>query len=110
MAEFKDMLKYYRESRGYSQTELAKLIHVSPAAIGNWEQGTRFPQREQEESLADLFNVSLDNLRGIDTEKRYIPKVDQSSLLLLEKFSKLSDPQKQIIINTIDAFLGNNDQ
>lgn len=68
MSEFKDMLSYYRKVNGFSQRELAEKIGVSHSAIAMYEAGKRFPTKEIEESLADLFNVSLNNLRGIDSE------------------------------------------
>ena len=64
MAEFKDVLIYLRKRSNMSQSELAKKIGVSASTIGNYEQGTRTPNFEIEEALADTFNVSLDVLRG----------------------------------------------
>ena len=62
--EFKDMLKYLREREHMSQRTLAKKIGVSPSAVGNYESGIRTPDFTIEEAIADLFNVSLDVLRG----------------------------------------------
>lgn len=68
MAEFKDMLRYFREQQGWSQTELGRKVNVSASAIGMYEQGRRKPDQATEEALADLFNVSLDVLRGRDVD------------------------------------------
>jgi len=68
MAQFKDMLAYYRKVNGFSQRELAEKVNVSHSAIAMYEAGKRFPTKEIEEALADVFNVSLNNLRGIDNE------------------------------------------
>ena len=70
MAQFKDMLKYLSKTRNLSQDELSKLIGVSTSTIGMYESGRRHPNVETEEKIADLFNVSLDTLRGQDTESR----------------------------------------
>lgn len=64
MASFKDMLKYYRERDGLSQSQLAKIIGVSSSTISMYEVGKREPDFETEEKIADYFNVSLSNLRG----------------------------------------------
>lgn len=64
MASFKDMLKYYRERDGLSQSQLAKIIGVSASTISMYEVGKREPDFETEEKIADHFNVSLSNLRG----------------------------------------------
>lgn len=64
MAEFKDMLKYFREREGLSQFELSKKLGVAPSTIGMYEQGRRQPSFEMEEALADIFNVDIATLRG----------------------------------------------
>ena len=64
MAKFKDMLKFYREQRGLSQTELGKIVGVATSTISMYELGKREPDFETEEALADFFNVSICNLRG----------------------------------------------
>ena len=45
-------LKYWRNSYGYTQAELAKLIHVSsPTIIANWEKGRRHPLKTYRQLL-----------------------------------------------------------
>jgi transcriptional regulator with XRE-family HTH domain len=73
MTEFKDMLRYFREQQGWSQTDLGKKVNMSTSAIGMYERGLRHPDQATEEALADVFNVSLDVLRGrnIDSVEHY---------------------------------------
>ena len=66
--QFKDMLKYYRESRGMSQKELAKALNLSPSTVSMYEVGKRTPDFETEEMIADFFNTDLNTLRGRDIE------------------------------------------
>lgn len=68
MAEFKDMIKYYRKLKGLSQAELAKDLGVSSSTISMYEVGMREPGFEMEEKIADYFNVDLNTLRGKDPE------------------------------------------
>jgi DNA-binding XRE family transcriptional regulator len=45
-------LKYWRNRYGYTQVELAKLIHVSsPTIIMMWENGLRHPRKEYRQLL-----------------------------------------------------------
>lgn len=45
-------LKYWRNRFGYTQAELAKLIHVSsPTIIMMWENGLRHPRKEYRQRL-----------------------------------------------------------
>lgn len=70
MTEFKDMLKLYRNQKGLSQSELAKILGLSPSTISMYEVGKREPDFETEEKIADYFNVSLTSLRGKSEELR----------------------------------------
>lgn len=45
-------LKYWRNRHGYTQAELAKLIHTSsPTIIMMWENGLRHPRKEYRRRL-----------------------------------------------------------
>ena len=61
MAEFKDMLKYFRSLKGLSQSELAKELGVSTSAISMYEVGKREPDFETEEKFADFIGISRSN-------------------------------------------------
>ena len=68
MADFKDMLKFFRMEKHLSQRELARKLGVSASTISMYEVGKRQPDFETEEKIADFFNVDLNTLRGKDTE------------------------------------------
>ena len=56
-------LKYWRNRYGYTQAELAKLIHVSsPTNIMMWENGLRHPRKKYRQLLnAELsYDIFLD--------------------------------------------------
>lgn len=108
MSTIGEMITYYRKLNKYSQAELAQKLGISPAAVGNYELGYRTPHGEIEEALADIFNVSLDNLRGIDTERRQVPNIKPEYIELVQKFDNLTPAQQEIIINTINVFLADN--
>ncbi len=49
-------------SEGFTQTELAEKVGVSPQTVEEWEQGVSFPDREKALGLCKLFSVSADDL------------------------------------------------
>jgi len=61
---FGDILSKLRKSRGLSQYELAERLSFSRGKLANYEQGTRQPDFETLEKLADFFDVSTDYLLG----------------------------------------------
>ena len=62
-------LKELRESHGYTQEALAKMLGTSRSRISMYEQGKRQPDFEMQEAIADLFNVSIDYLFGREDEE-----------------------------------------
>lgn len=47
---------------GWSQAELARRLHISPSAVGMYEQGRREPSVEVIVALARVLGVSVDYL------------------------------------------------
>lgn len=99
MAQLKDMLSYYRKRDNLSQRELAKKIGVSPSTIGMYESGKRFPTHEIEEALADIFNVSLNTLRGYDEEGAFI--ISSFEKELIKKYRTADNSTKDVIVRLL---------
>ena len=57
-----DRIALLRRSRGWSQIELARYLHISASAVGMYEQGRREPSLEGVVELAAAFGVSTDYL------------------------------------------------
>ena len=57
-------LKIHRESRGISQSELAKHIGINQSTISLWEDNKRTPTIENCVLLADFYEITLDDLIG----------------------------------------------
>ena len=51
-----------RQGVGLSQADLAKRLHISPSAVGMYEQGRREPSVDTLIALSKEFGVSLDYL------------------------------------------------
>lgn len=57
-------LRELRAKRGLTQDQVARRLAVHESAISRWESGSRFPTGEDLVALADLFEVSTDDLLG----------------------------------------------
>lgn len=56
-------IKYLREQAGMTQDELSKEIgDIGQKAVGMWESGTREPELSRIIKIAELFNITLDDL------------------------------------------------
>ncbi len=51
-----------RRGCGWSQSELARQLHISPSAVGMYEQGRREPSLEALVEISRVFGVSADYL------------------------------------------------
>ncbi|MCI5523912.1 MAG: helix-turn-helix domain-containing protein [Spirochaetia bacterium] len=59
---FSENLISLRKLKNISQEELAEKLNVSRQTISKWETGESLPDIEKTKILAELFNVSIDDL------------------------------------------------
>lgn len=64
--KFKDNLKELRLERKLGQVELAKEVGVSKGVISLWENGLREPNMYSLIILAKFFNITIDELVGLN--------------------------------------------
>ena len=79
-----EQIKHYRKQAGLSQEKMAEKIGVSRQAITKWENGTGTPDIANLMAIADLFQISVDELLSNE-------KSEKSSLITSMK----------VVLNTI---------
>jgi len=95
MSDFAKNLRKFRKQKGYSQERLAQELYYGYTAIANYESGRNEPSIDDLVRLAEILDVTLDELVGVrDTaaEKK-----------LLSSFKKLSSENKNRILDLIQA-------
>ena len=78
-------IAYYRKKASLTQEELAEKCSVTPQAVSKWENDISAPDISLFPVLAKLFNVTCDELLGVQTETpKVVPEemVDLSKVLL----------------------------
>lgn len=68
---FKDNLIQLRKYHRLSQEDLAEKIGVTRQAIAKWEAGETIPDLEKCRLLAEIFEVSLDDLANYESESNW---------------------------------------
>lgn len=63
-----DALRYAREEKGLSQSQLAEKTGISHQNISRWESGKILPSIDFCVKLADFYGITLDELVGRTTE------------------------------------------
>lgn len=65
-----------RKNHKLSQEELAEMVGVTRQTISNWELNETSPDLKQAQKLADIFNISIDELIG--KKNVLLEKVDKT--------------------------------
>lgn len=79
-----EKLKLYREKHNMTQKEVAEILGVEPGTISKYELGMIEPNIESIKKLAEIFNVTIDELLK-DEEKFDITKVNVLDVLKEQK-------------------------
>ena len=94
---FGDNIRKLREEKGFTQQQLADRLYVSRQTICRWENGTRQPDHDMAEKVAEIFRVSLDELIS---EKEQQGCMFDNMDLQTERFTerkRLREQQKRIL-------------
>ena len=103
-------LRELRVNKGYSQTELGKLIGVTKVTICGYEKGTRFPNLSKFIALVDCLETEPDYLLGRDVigvaedREKYQINIAKEDILILKELKKrpelynmlIEDPKRKI--------------
>ena len=65
-ADFGKRLTKLREEKGMTKQELAGICRVAPSTVGNYESGLRIPPADVAVILAQVFDMSVEELLGVD--------------------------------------------
>lgn len=60
-----DKIKFLREQKGLTQTELSKKLGITRSSVNAWEMGISVPSTQYIVELANIFSVSTDYLLGV---------------------------------------------
>ena len=63
---FSDNLKMIRKSKGFTQEELAAKVNVVRQTVSKWEKGLSVPDAVTLQKIAEVLDVSVNELLGAD--------------------------------------------
>lgn len=84
-------IKYFREQKSWTQTDLADKLGIGKSAVANYEAGTRAPKQDILFALAKTFEVSINEFfpETVVKNKSNIGKI----------FEQLNQNRQQIVYN-----------
>lgn len=97
-----DNLIKLRKKQGMSQSEVADLLKVSRQTISNWELNQGAPTIDKAKELAQLYDVSLDDLVGHNVEIISSKEKQSSEILkrLIGKICKIDCKEKSLYLDS----------
>ena len=84
-----EKIKLYRENKKMTQNEVAGILDVSPATISKYESDALEPNIESLKRLAELFEISVDELLNEEEKKFDILNINVLDILREQKNMKL---------------------
>ena len=90
-------IKQLRIERGITQTELAKIISVSQAALSGYETGKYEADLATYRKIAEYFGVSVDFLLGGDAPASSLT-LDDFTFAMHHHSGQLTEKDKQILL------------
>ena len=102
-----DFIKRQRRLADLSQRELARLADLSDAYLSQIERGLHEPSVRVVNALSSALNIPSDKLFGFlgRTEEATVPTTE--SVILTDE--RLTDAQKQSLLDVLNAFLAANE-
>lgn len=99
---FAKNLNYQISKTGKMQKDIAKDLGISTTTLNNWCTAVASPKMSKVQMLADYFGIPktalIDDLEEVELQ-------GAEDALILAKFHKLNDANKQVIKATMDALI-----
>ena len=86
-----DKIKVFRKSKGFTQEELAIRLNIVRQTVSKWEKGISVPDAENLQKLADVLDVDVKQLLGVDVDV----DIEKSNKELVEQLARINE---QLII------------
>ncbi len=103
-----DNIKNIREEKNLKQIEVATHIGVDKSAYSKIEKGLRSLTVEELQKMAQLFNLSTDQIINYDGKvPREVVMEDKTAVEQMRLIQQLDDEEKQTIFKLIDKMLTN---
>jgi len=105
MTEFASQLKKIRTDKGFTQTKLSEILNISPRVYNRWERGDATPHFDTIVQIAEVLQVSLDELAGRNKLVNEFNISNYKLNSLCQNLNKLSDTDQQALIILMDSLL-----
>ena len=99
---FGAMIAAMRKEQGMTQLELAEKMGVTDKAVSKWERDLSFPDVDSIPRLAEIFDVTVDELMQVKSDSKENGKVKRISEIVL-KVIALATGIDVVVLSLIDV-------
>ena len=102
-------LRELRKEKGLTQKELAEKLNLTAHNIGDWERGKCEPSINMVIQLANVLDISIEELCGLDENNFYSQPTNHLSKdeqTVLDCFRELGPFEREAILIQIKALAG----
>ena len=97
-------LKPLRIARGYTQSDMAQKLGVTPSAYAMYERGEREPGIENLIKIAQILDIDLNILLGItNPPPSEVESLSDGERMVVDLFRSASPYQQEVILRMLAA-------
>jgi transcriptional regulator with XRE-family HTH domain len=109
MSVFAERLRLLRQARNITQARLAELLEVSPRVYNRWEKGGNVPHFDTIVKIADILQVTLDELAGRKEPSKDLKIRNYQLRQLCQQCDTLPDGDQQALVVMMDSLVKKSD-
>lgn len=106
--QFGERLAYIRKKNGYTQQQLAEKLNVSQQVVSNIERNASAPDIDFIRGVADLYNVSIDELIGRTVNPSDKITVERQIMNVIERMDDMGKELSLDLVNQVAKHQGGN--
>lgn len=92
-----EKIKHFRKAKGISQEEMAMKRNVVRQTVSKWEKGLSVPDAEVLIHMAELLDVSVSQLLGVEIDSKSNEDLSEELAKLNEQFAKKNQKEKLLL-------------
>ena len=78
--EFGEKIQKLRKKNSWTQEQLAEKLYISRTAVSKWERGASYPNIDSLKDIANLFNITIDELLSTEEIINIAKKENNSNI------------------------------
>lgn len=86
--DFSERIKNAREDRDISQKDMAAMLNMNQSNYSRIETGHQEPSLDQLIKIAEIFNLTIDELLGVDSDKYVKNRVKEFNKIVDNDYNK----------------------